>query len=154
MPFAEWSEEYEIGVQEVDDQHQQLFEILNEFYESMNSGSGRESVGETIQELEEYVDYHFDSERELAIDCGFSHDCSGCHAAHQQAHEEFTEQVSELRELYEEGDATVHIKTLRFLRKWLKEHIDGMDQQLGQYVNETVDPAELEPLSMNAGLDD
>lgn len=154
MPFIEWKTEYEIDVEEIDEQHQRLVEILNDFHHAMSSGSGKEEVGETIEELENYVDYHFGSERDLAENCGFSHDCRSCHSSHQQAHKEFAEQVADLRKLHENDDATVHIKTLRFLRTWLQEHIGGMDQQLGQYINEEVDPSELEPLEMNAKLHD
>lgn len=153
MSFIEWGEKYEIGVEEVDKQHQQLFEIINDFHEAMRTGSGKEEVGRTIEELENYVNYHFSSERELATDCGFSHDCSGCHESHQQAHNAFAEQVAELRRLHDEEDATVHMKTLRFLRQWLNEHIGEMDQQLGLYINEEVDPDQLEPLTMETKLE-
>lgn len=152
MSFISWKEEYEIGIDQVDDQHQMLVGLLNEFYDAMDEGRGRDEVGTVIADLEEYVEFHFNSEEAFATDCGFSTDCHDCHLAHQNAHEEFATQVSELRAMYEDDDATVHMKTLRFLREWVTEHIGEMDQQLGLYANDEVDPEELEPIEMSNSL--
>lgn len=153
MPFLEWREEYEIGVGTIDEEHRRLFELLNTLYDAMKAGRGRDEIGGIIAELEAYVDYHFASETHLARGCGFSVDCASCHRAHQDAHEAFADQVAELRRLYEAGDATIHMKTLRFLREWTTEHIGEMDRQLGQYVHNEVDPDDLEPVEMTTSLE-
>lgn len=153
MPFIEWSEEYEIGIESIDEEHERLVELLNALYDAMRAGGGREEIGSIIAELEEYVEYHFASETHLARGCGFSVDCADCHRTHQEAHESFADQVTELRELYEAGDAAIHMKTLRFLREWTTEHIGKMDQQLGLYVHNEVDPSELEPVELDASLE-
>jgi hemerythrin-like metal-binding protein len=148
MAFVEWSDEkYAIGVEQVDDQHRQLFGLLNDLHDAMQEGKGRDVVGETLAELEEYTYYHFDSEEEFMNDCGFSHDCDGCFMAHQDAHRTFEEEVSELRELAENGNATVAMKTMRFLRSWLSEHVGDVDQQLETYLDEG--DADLEPKEMS-----
>jgi hemerythrin-like metal-binding protein len=148
MAFVEWSDaKYAIGVDRVDEQHQRLFELLNDLHDAMQEGKGRDVVGDTLEELEEYTYYHFDSEEDYMAECGFSRDCDGCFMAHQDAHRTFENEVSELREMYEEGNATVAMKTMRFLRSWLSEHVGDIDQQLGIYLEEGAE--DLEPKEMD-----
>lgn len=150
MPLLTWSEEFEIGVEEVDEQHRRLFEVINDLHAAMKKGRGREEVGDALRELEVYVEYHFDSERDLSVRCGFSDDCAGCHRAHQQAHDAFEQKVAELRESHEEGNISVPMETMQFVQTWVTEHVGGMDQQLGEYINDEVSPEKFEPIEMTA----
>lgn len=147
MAFAEWDEEkYATGVDRVDQQHKRLFGLINDLYDAMR-GETEVQIESVLTDLEEYTYHHFDSEQEFMNECGFANDCSECFAAHQDAHETFEEEVTELRELYESGDATVKMKTLRFLREWLSEHVGDVDQQIGTYLEEGSE--NLEPKSMS-----
>lgn len=150
MPFAEWEEDkYAIGVDRVDEQHQRLFELINELYDTMRSDE-EVQVGPILNDLEEYTYFHFDDEQEFMTECGFADDCGECFKAHQQAHRTFEEEVSRLKELHENGDATVHMKTLRFLRSWLSEHVGDIDQQIGVYLEEGRE--DLEPKEMSTSV--
>lgn len=154
MSLITWRSQYAVDVDRIDDQHQQLVALLNDFHDAMRDGRGDEKVVEVLAELEEYTKFHFQDEAELATDCGFSRDCRQCHKAHQDAHAAFTNRVETLREQYENGDTTVPMKTLRFLRQWTTEHITEMDQQLGRYINDDVDPQTLSPIDMETSLNE
>jgi len=148
MSFIEWSDDqFAVGVERVDEQHRRLFELLNELYAAMQEGEGRDEVGDVIAELEDYTYYHFEDEESYMDDCGFADECEGCFLAQENAHRGFEQEVSELRELYESDDATVQMQTLRFLRTWVAEHVAGMDQQIGTYLEEG--PDDLEPMEMS-----
>lgn len=80
-------------------------------------------------------------------ECGFASECGGCFRAHQDAHRTFENEVSNRKEMYEAGDSTVTMKTLRFVREWLSEHVGDVDQQIGTYLEEGADS--LEPTEMS-----
>jgi hemerythrin-like metal-binding protein len=152
MTLLSWDEQYEIDVEQVDKEHRKLFEVINDLHEAMSEGKGREQVSQSLEDLEEYVDYHFSSEREFANDCGFATDCTSCHKAHQHAHDAFEQQVHDLRVRHDDGELTVPIDTMQFVKTWVTEHVGGMDQQLGDYVNGERDAADLEPMDMDSDL--
>ena len=149
MSFADWDDEkYAIGVQRVDHQHKHLFKLVNKLYEAMRSDENV-PIGPILEDLESYTYEHFDSEQDYMEECGFAGDCAGCYEAHQDAHRAFEEEVSNLKEMYEAGEATVEMKTLRFVREWLSEHVGDVDQQIATYLEDG--PESLEPKEMNAG---
>lgn len=148
MAFIEWDDDqFAVGVERVDQQHRRLFELLNELYAAVQEGEGTAAVEDVIAELEDYTYHHFEDEETYMDECGFADECEGCFLAQENAHRGFEEQVSELRERYESGDADVEMQTLRFLRTWIAEHVAGMDQQIGTYLEEGAD--DLEPMEMS-----
>ncbi|MFQ3295149.1 MAG: hemerythrin-like metal-binding protein [Natrialbaceae archaeon] len=148
MSFIEWSDDqFGVGIERVDEQHRRLFELLNELYEAMEEDEGEEAVGDVIAELEDYTYYHFEDEESYMDECGFADECEGCFLAQENAHRGFEQEVSELRELYESDDAAVQMQTLRFLRTWVAEHVAGMDQQIGTFMEEG--PDDLKPMEMS-----
>ena len=50
MPF-EWTQEYSVGVTKLDDQHKELFRLINLLEDAVNSGHGRQAVKEILRSL-------------------------------------------------------------------------------------------------------
>ncbi len=146
MALIEWDEErYSTNIDRFDEQHQQLFELLNGLHEAMVEGRADEEIGEALQELEEYTEYHFDDEEHFMEDCGFARDCSECFHNHQEMHETFEAKVTELRQKHEDGEY-ITMEVLEFARDWLDAHIagDDQDQSYGEYFVTEVDDYEFE----------
>ena len=61
-----WKERYRVGVDLIDDQHQELFKRLTNFIKIIQNDmpweEKMEEVNETLGFLSEYVVYHFDDE--------------------------------------------------------------------------------------------
>ncbi len=146
--FIEWDEKrYATEIERFDDQHKHLFGLLNELYIVMNEGRSDEKVGEILEELEAYTEYHFGDEEEFMQDCGFAWDCSECFFNHREMHDQFAEKISELRQKHENGEY-ISMEMLMFARNWLDSHIAGLnqDQNYGEYYSEEVpDDYEYEP---------
>lgn len=141
MGLIEWDEErYSTHIDRFDEQHQNLFELLNDLHEAMEEGHAEEELGETLRELEEYTEYHFGDEENFMQDCGYAQDCSECFHDHQEMHEDFAAKVTELREQHENGEY-ITMDVLQFARDWLDSHIAGsnQDQSYAEYYVEEVD---------------
>ncbi|APW98286.1 long-chain fatty acid--CoA ligase [Halobiforma lacisalsi AJ5] len=141
MALIEWDERrYSTEIDRFDEQHQNLFEILNELHQAMEEGHAEEKLGDTLRELEEYTEYHFNDEEEFMNDCGYAQDCANCFHNHQEMHDEFAQKVTELRKKHENGEY-ITMEVLEFARDWLDSHIAGedQDQSYGEYYAQEVD---------------
>lgn len=146
MALIEWDEQrYSTNIERFDEQHQNLFEMLNELHQAMEEGRAEEKLGDALRELEEYTEYHFDDEEHFMEDCGFAQDCSECFHSHREMHEEFAAKVTELREKHENGEF-ITMEVLEFARDWLDSHIAGedQDQSYGEYYVQEVEDYDFE----------
>ena len=71
MPMIEWNKRLATGIDEIDDQHKELFSRINLLMEACNVGKGREEVAHLLQFLSTYIRVHFDSEEQIQIESGY-----------------------------------------------------------------------------------
>ncbi|WP_302083330.1 bacteriohemerythrin [Salinibaculum rarum] len=138
--LIEWDDDrYSTNIERFDDQHQYLFNLLNELYQAIDNGDPEDEAGDVLRELERYTEYHFGDEEEFMQDCGYSMDCADCFYNHREMHEEFVEKVTDLRERHEQGEH-IEMEVLEFVRDWLDSHIAGndQDQKYSEYYQEEI----------------
>ena len=63
--FIEWSNELSVGIEEIDEQHKVLVDLLNQIHEAIQQRHGAEATGEIIDRLGEYTRIHFAVEESL-----------------------------------------------------------------------------------------
>ena len=85
-----------------------------------------EVVGPVLRELDEYSRHHFAEEENWLRIIGYP----GLQYQKKQ-HEFFISQVTELRDRYSKGDASIPISMQEFLRDWLLSHILEPDKNTG-----------------------
>ena len=122
MSFALWSSSYETGHPELDEQHKQLFGMVNELHEAMSHGHGREVLGPVLNNLVAYTLEHFATEEALMGSTGYPN-----LDRHQEKHAALTGQVYELQLRFSAGYLTLPSTLARFLAGWLKQHIREED---------------------------
>lgn len=122
MPFIIWDESFSVKIKAVDDQHQKLFEIANQFYDALVARRPREAMALLFKQLIEYTAYHFDFEEKYFDE--FQYDGT---SAHKIAHTNLVSQVVDMKTRFEEGGFVFPIEISRFLRSWLTEHIKKTD---------------------------
>ncbi|MFQ5429957.1 MAG: bacteriohemerythrin [Phycisphaerae bacterium] len=128
MSYLVWSEErYACGIREIDEQHKQLIEALNELLSGMKEGRGTEELGRILSFLEGYVVNHFSCEERHMQRLK----CTACNA-NKAAHEEFLRRFAAIKETCEgKGISTrvvLDVETL--LCDWLDQHIARVDTKL------------------------
>jgi len=65
MAFLNWSESYSTGIATIDLQHKKIVSFLNELYEAMQNGQGKDVVGKVLADLVIYTKTHFAAEERL-----------------------------------------------------------------------------------------
>jgi|YNPBryulayer2012_1023412.scaffolds.fasta_scaffold27802_2 hemerythrin-like metal-binding protein len=129
MPFISWQTDYQIGVAEIDEQHQRLVEMVNSLHEAMKSGSGKSLVPKVLNELVEYTVTHFNTEERLMQETRYPH-----YLQHKRQHDELTQQVVQMKSVIDSGKPVNTIEIVNFLKGWLINHILGSDKQFGEHI--------------------
>lgn len=131
MPFVEWTEEFSVGIPEVDREHQTLLALINELYDAVESGVGHEALNKVLDGLILYVSYHFAHEEGLFLRTKYPG-----YEKHRQQHQALTGMVKEIYLDFQAGKSdTLPQQVLEFLKNWLYDHILGADRAFGVYVN-------------------
>ena len=128
MEFIEWSNELEIGITKVDDQHQCLVSLINRVHELVAHGHERKKLGEIFSELIDYTIEHFQDEEFIMAEIGYP-DLE----KHKKQHNGLTRQVLELQKSFRDGSATISYEVLDFLSQWLVSHIMNSDKKIVEY---------------------
>jgi hemerythrin len=117
----EWKEQLSVGNRLIDDDHKRLIELVN----SVEAALGRKSLDEmkaSLEQLDEYAQYHFDREEKVARAAGYTH-VGQLRQAHELLRKELGRSVREFESLQGAwSDASVD-KFPRFLRSWFIDHV-------------------------------
>ena len=130
MPIK-WTEDLATGVNEIDDQHKELFKIINELLNACNTGKGREMIDKVILFLSDYVIHHFGTEERLMTRYNYPQ-----FQSHKSQHQYFLKGYSDLKrelEISEERLIAI-IGTNQLLSDWLINHIGKVDKALGEFL--------------------
>ena len=130
MSFFEWKDDYSVGVNKIDKQHEKLVGYLNELDESMKAGKGKDSLGVVLNGLVEYTKTHFTTEESLLK----LHKFPGFEE-HKKKHIKMTEHVLSLNRKYASGEISNPIQITNFLKEWLAKHILETDKLYGPFLN-------------------
>lgn len=129
-PLIKWNDSLSVNIKSMDAQHKRLVALINNLYEAMNFGKGKEVMGSILSELVGYTESHFRDEEKLLGE----YDYSGLDGQHKE-HEALVEQVKELEDSFISGKGTLTMDVMVFLKEWLSKHIMGDDKQYGVYLN-------------------
>ena len=117
MVFLSWHERYSVGSAEIDAQHKALFDLVNRFDDTMQTGMTAESVG-IMDDLISSTIEHFKFEEDLMAQVAFPQ-----LPGHKQMHGELIKQVREMRAKVKAGGYVSTKSIVRFLADWLTNHI-------------------------------
>jgi len=128
--FMPWSNRFRVGVRAIDNDHRQLFGIVNSFHESFQRKQSPATIASTFVALEKYVEEHFSREEGYMESANYPE-----LGVHKLEHEDLLEALSEHKRKYQMSPANFdHAAFLAFLKKWLTEHILTEDRRYVPYV--------------------
>jgi hemerythrin-like metal-binding protein len=130
MVFIEWSDQYNVGIEPIDQQHRRLVELINQLQDRVDKGVGRQRCLNTMNALTDYVLEHFADEEKLMSEIGFEE-----LDRHQRAHQVFSAKVADIALMWGQGQTIDCHEILSFLKEWLLDHILVEDQRIGTFVD-------------------
>jgi hemerythrin len=124
MALIEWNDSYSVGNNTFDAQHKKLFALLDNIFEAMKTGKGKEVIGPVLQELKNYTVTHFSAEERLMEKHNYPD-----MASHIKQHKAFVDKVADITTKYNAGKMVMTIEISSFLKDWLVNHIQGVDRK-------------------------
>jgi methyl-accepting chemotaxis protein len=127
--FMAWSDQLLVGDDEIDNDHMILVGLVNNIHESLRRGVTSDEVGTAINHLLAYTNLHFQNEEGLMQKAGYPD-----FVQHKALHDALTGRVQDLHRRFLAGEAGVGDDLIHLLKKWLIEHIQRTDKQVGEYL--------------------
>ena len=126
--YIKWDSKFELGIPTIDEQHKNLVQLCNNFYQEILQQSNKPafecSFSNTLHECVEYVKTHFRDEETLMKACGYEE-----FAEHKKRHDEFIETVLQTSRLVQnENNIKSALKFVKFLYDWVLSHIAHEDK--------------------------
>ncbi len=126
--LVQWSDELSVGIQEIDEQHRVLVNLLNQLNDAIQHHHGSVAAQAILGELVDYTKIHFAVEESLMRILGYPG-----YDDHKALHDQLIDEVKELQEKLATGKKSISFELLHFLKMWLTKHIMDEDQQYGPY---------------------
>ena len=119
-----WKDEYSVGIEKIDHQHQHLFEIINKLIERPVSSEDAELVSDILMEMVNYAREHFTTEEMLMRQYDYPDIES-----HKMEHNYFINTTAELAISFMDNRRTTGGEIVEFLILWLSTHILKSDMK-------------------------
>ncbi len=124
-----WDSKYLINVKILDEQHQELFRLLNELYELPNYGGCDQKMDEILKNLLDYTVQHLDLEESLMQKYSYPEQ-----ERHTGEHQKFRHEVGRQAALFSDKKLNI-FDLIVFIQDWLTSHILYSDHKLGVFLN-------------------
>jgi diguanylate cyclase (GGDEF)-like protein/hemerythrin-like metal-binding protein/PAS domain S-box-containing protein len=129
-----WDRRYDTGIEAIDRQHRKLVDLLNRLANAvaLPSSEAKETVESVLSELRAYTVYHFETEEKIWHQY---FEGEPQERKHRRTHRGFVEKLEAIeaeKETLEKREAVLSL--MRFLARWLAEHILVTDRQMAMEV--------------------
>jgi hemerythrin len=122
-----WETKYTVHVEELDTQHQKLFDITNNILDLFEKGSIE--LYSSLQALVQYSSTHFRSENAVMIEFNYPD-----YREQNSQHSVFIDKMLNFLKSFKESDKELTVKILSYLHEWIYLHTTTLDLKYGQHI--------------------
>ncbi len=116
-----WTEQLNIGIEVIDQQHRRIVEYINQLDDARSNNLSREEIRWLINDLVDYTISHFAFEESMQEEAKYPF-----FKSHKKVHDLFAQRVGEFQAKFEQGeDVTKGLNSM--LVTWLFNHIKRDD---------------------------
>lgn len=129
--MIKWKDDYNIGINVIDEQHKKLFEIANRAYDVIKNDfyiDKYDKIVAIIEELKDYTKFHFTTEEEYMLSINYKRFFS-----QKMEHDKFIEEMNKvnLEEIDINQDKYL-TDLLEVVVQWISNHILEKDMLIGK----------------------
>jgi hemerythrin len=125
MSLIEWNDEFDLGVEEVDNDHRALVGLINALHDAMSTGTGRGDVVGGLREIYTLVSEHFAREEAYMRDTRYM-----AYSEHKEDHEVLLDDLQEIIEQVRANGEYSEARLSADLQYWFAEHFRTHDARL------------------------
>ncbi|MDR2081252.1 MAG: bacteriohemerythrin [Campylobacteraceae bacterium] len=131
MAYWNWDDSYNIGIEEIDNQHKKIVEYINELHEAIIL-SDKNIVKNTLFHITDYIVSHFSFEEKLMKEADYPQ-----FIHHKNIHETFVSNIGRYKIAFNEGH-DIAGQLMAELQIWLTKHILQEDRAYKECVQKTL----------------
>jgi hemerythrin len=132
--FLTWRDDWNLGIEEIDQQHLRLVELLNQVADFVMSKAPASSddaeAMRLLLHLQDQTRQHFRDEEDYME----AHEYPYV-TRHHREHALLQAELKDLIRVIEEGERRLDIQTLTSLKYWLIDHVIVSDMAIARYLN-------------------
>jgi hemerythrin-like metal-binding protein len=128
---SQFNARYQVGIERIDQEHRQLFEIAARVHEGLGQGNAaaQASAQAAIAELLDHVETHFANEETLMRAADYPY-----RETHGDLHRHLLRQVRDMGLRAAAGERYLPAELNYFIHKWLIDHIVTNDRMFGEFM--------------------
>lgn len=133
-----WTGEFSLNMPEIDQQHQQLIELINQVWvATIDKQHNKVEMIRIVYALERYTVTHFTAEEIFMREIGYQK-----FAEHKQAHDQFVARIRQEKVRVAAGER-LNLDIVHYLKDWLINHILVADKEYTTEYAKRAAPASL-----------
>ena len=126
MALIEWRSDFETGVPDVDHEHRELVELLNQLHAELGRDAPADTVSAFLGEVFARISAHFALEESIMR----KHDYDQ-YIDHKTDHEKLLDDIRDIMDDFEAGEYTAYDEALaNAVRDWFINHFKTKDARL------------------------
>ena len=131
VEIVTWEEKYATGIELIDNQHKELFNLTNQLHRACLGGV-KEAVPvflDTMNMMVHYFRFHFGAEEKLMERINYPD-----YQKHKQQHDTLEKNIYNSVKEFKEGNKSVTNNVVKILKEWVFDHIAVYDIQYASYI--------------------
>ena len=120
-----WRDEFALGIPEVDHEHRELIELINEIYAGLSDPAEETTLADFLGELFADISSHFALEERTMRERGYD-----AYLEHKAEHERLLDEIRDLMDIVESGEAPELDAFAGSLEEWFSGHFRTHDARL------------------------
>ena len=136
MALIEWRSDFETGVADVDHEHKELVDLINQLHAQLGSNADADTVSAFLGEVFARISAHFALEETIMRKHGYDE-----YAEHKQDHEKLLDDIRDIMDDHEAGDYAAYDEALASaVRDWFVNHFKTKDARPSQVAGRVIRP--------------
>lgn len=131
MALINWHDSISVKMQQFDQHHKIILDMINELDDAMKIGKSKDVLGNIVDSLLIYTETHFKTEEEY-----FEKFAYPDIANHKKEHDVFVQKIIDFKNGFEKNKLSLSFEVMSFLRDWLESHIMGTDKKYTRFFKE------------------
>jgi hemerythrin len=128
MVLIEWKDEFCVGIADVDHEHQEIINLINNLHDAMSGENATISVMDFLGEIYSHVSAHFALEEKIMRSHKYDQ-----YTEHKADHERLLDELRDIMDDYEENAYFSDEEFAGQVERWFTDHFKTKDARLHKH---------------------
>jgi len=129
MALIEWKDKFEVGIPDVDHEHQEIINFINSMHDAMSEENATTSVMDFLGEIEAHISAHFALEEKVMRASKYDQ-----YTEHKADHERLLDELRDIMDDYEENAYFSDEEFAGHVERWFCGHFRTKDSRLHKHL--------------------